>query len=85
MGNTYKQSNEFKNKEFSKGEFLTEDDLLIIESRTNTYDVFDAEYEVGYWGEEYEEYTTVPEYNRYDLQYDGENTFQIGNNMKGGI
>ena len=83
--NTYKQDKNFKDLQFSEGEFLTELDLDIIESRTTTYNEFDEEFENGYWGEEYEEYTKVPEYNQYDLQYDGENTFQIGNNMKGGI
>lgn len=85
MKNTYKQDKNFKNKKFSKGEDLTELDLAIIENRTTTFNVFDTEYENGYWGAEYEEYTTVPEFNQYDLQYDGDNTFQIGNNMKGGI
>lgn len=84
MNNTYKQSNEFKNKSFSNGSELTEEDLLIIENRTTTYEVFDTEYETGYWGDEYEEYTNVWEVNKFE-QYDEENTFQIGNNIKGGI
>ena len=83
--NTYKQDKNFKNKEFSKGEFLTEDDLAIIKSRTTTYNVFDSEYENGYWGEEYEDYTNVPEYNTHELQYNADETFSIGNNISGGI
>ena len=85
MKNTYKQNKNFKDLTFSSGEFLTEDDLNIIENRTTTYEVFDAELESGYWGEDYKEYTQVPEYNQYDLQYNASETFQIGNNMKGGI
>ena len=83
--NTYKQDNNIKNLEFSKGESLTELDLDIIESRTTTYNEFDSEFEDGYWGEEYEDYTFVQDWNEFELQYDPSNTFQIGNNMKGGI
>ena len=85
FNNTYKQDNNFKDLAFSNENDLTELDLDIIENRTTTYEVFDYEYEKGYWGNEYEEYTSVPEYNSYEMQYDSGSTFQIGNNMKGGI
>ena len=84
--NTYKQDKNFKDLQFSEGEFLTEDDLDIIESRTTTYNEFDSEFENGYWGDEYEDYTNSLNFlNTYESQYDGSSTFQIGNNLKGGI
>ena len=85
--NTYKQDKNFKDLQFSEGEFLTEDDLDIIESRTTTYNEFDDEFENGYWGEEYEDYTRINFLNKYEAasQYDVENSFNIGNNVSGGV
>ena len=83
--NTYVQDNNFKDLEFSSGSDLSDLDLDIIESRSKTFNSFDSEFENGYWGDEYEEYTFVQDWNEFELQYNPEDTFQIGNNMKGGI
>lgn len=82
--NTYKQDKNFKDLTFSEGEFLTELDLDIIESRTTSYYSQDEEYE-NYLSEFYTSY--IPQANlpneELGLQYG--DSFQIGNNMKGGI
>ena len=83
--NTYVQDNNFKDANFSSGSDLSDLDLDIIESRSKTFNSFDSEFENGYWGEGYEEYTFVQDWNEFELQYNPEDTFQIGNNKKGGI
>ena len=85
--NTYVQDNNFKDLEFSSGSDLSDLDLDIIESRSKTFNSFDSEFENGYWGDEYEEYTYVQEWNKYEAgsQYDQGSSFNIGNNVSGGI
>ena len=81
--NTYIQNKNFKNKSFSKGEFITKEDLDIIESRTTTTYVDDVEFE-RYLNEENDSFI-VQNWNDFELQYNPGESFQIGNNMKGGI
>ena len=97
---TYKIENKFKNYEFSKGEELTEMDLEAIASRSRTYYIdsnYSEEYlsnteddliEVGLDANDSEFYGTynnkanlIPE----EQQYSKNDSFQIGNNIKGGI
>ena len=83
--NTYKQDNKIKDLVFSEGEDLTNEDLDIIESRSTTFYVQDEEYE-RFWDEEYNEYTNTLNFlNKYESQYNAEDTFTIGNNLSGGI
>ena len=83
--NTYKQDNNIKDLVFSEGEDLTDQDLDIIESRSTTFYVQDEEYE-RFWDEEYNEYTNTLNFlNKYESQYNSEDTFTIGNNLSGGI
>lgn len=68
-------------REFSEGEFLTEEDFDLISDRSHTFYVED-----GIDAEEF--YSTyIPEANLSPraYQYDDESSFKIGNNIAGGI
>ena len=83
MKNTILLNKKYKNYNFSEGEDVNDMDLEVINARTSRIEVSDYNYE-SYWMEP-SEFHTVPKWNKYDLQYDAGNTFQIGNNIKGGI
>ena len=91
--NTYKTTTRY-NKEgevtfqesFSKGEFLTEEDLQLIEDRSSTFYMQDEEYE-RYLSEDFGDYNRIQKWNKYEAgsQYDQGASFAIGNNVSGGI
>lgn len=84
MKNTYIQKDNMKNLKFSTGEDLTDLDLEIIKSRSTRVYMIDAQFE-DYWGEHYKDYTYVPIRNAFEDGDEDDESFQIGNNKKGGL
>lgn len=68
-------------REFSDGEYLTEEDLQLIEDRSTTFYV-DSNDDIE---EYYSCYIPVANVVPEEFNQFGTDTFQIGNNVRGGI
>ena len=77
--NTYKQDKNFKDLQFSEGEFINELDGDIIESRTTTYYTQDEEYER--FLDEESTFIPIAELAASEISFDGRTQFRIGNNL----
>ena len=77
------------NTDFSEGEDLTEDDLDLISNRTKNIVTEGLEWTESYYkdmGGALLQWNPEASINAFELQYDPEATFKIGdNNIKGGI
>ena len=76
------------NSKFSKGEDITESDLDLISNRSKNSPQEGITWTESYYsdmGNAALQWNPEATINSYELQYDPESTFQIGDNLKGGI